>query len=73
MVDWHPVIGSSRIVAEAYLAETETILVRFPTNVIWAYRACPPSIWRSFTAPGQSRGQYIQKILNTKPNGKWNG
>ena len=44
MIDWQPVIGSSRIIAEAYLPETETILVRFPDGVEWAYSACPPLV-----------------------------
>ena len=29
MIEWIPVYGSKRIVAEAYIKETETILVRF--------------------------------------------
>jgi hypothetical protein len=51
------VTNTSRVVAEPYLADTETILVRFPNNVIWAYRACPLSIWRSFTASSILKGQ----------------
>ena len=71
MIDWQPVIGSSRIVAEAYIAESETILVRFPNGVEWAYSACPPGTWQEFTAPGQSRGKYIAAVLDSKPNGRW--
>lgn len=33
MIEWIPVDGSERIVAEAYYAEAETILVRFPDGV----------------------------------------
>jgi hypothetical protein len=73
IVEWLPVEGSSRIVAEAYLAEAETILVRFPNGIEWCYSACPPSVWQEFTAPGQSRGQYIADVLNAKPNGRWSG
>ena len=73
MIDWQPVTGSSRIVAEAYLAASETILVRFPDGVEWAYSACPPTTWQEFTAPGRSRGKYIAAVLDAKPNGKWTG
>lgn len=73
MIEWAPVEGSSRVVAEAYVAETETILVRFPDGVEWAYSACPPAVWEEFTAPGQSRGEYIARVLNAKPNGRWSG
>lgn len=73
MIDWQPVSGSSRVVAAAYLPETETILVRFPDGVEWAYSACPPSVWQAFTAPAQSRGQYIATVLDNKPNGRWSG
>lgn len=73
MIEWKVVEGSSRIVAEAYDAETETILVRFPNGIEWAYGACPLAVWREFTAPGQSRGQYIAHILNHKPHGRWQG
>ena len=72
MVEWIAVEGSSRIVAEAYIAETETILVRFPDGVEWAYEACPPETWEEFSAPWQSRGQFIAQVLNAKPNGRWN-
>jgi KTSC domain len=73
MINWTPVEGSTRVVAEAYIPETETILVRFPDGVEWSYHACPPQVWEEFTAPGQSRGQYIAHVLNAKPNGRWNG
>lgn len=73
MIEWTPVDGSSRIVAEAYVAETETILVRFPDGVEWAYSGCIPQVWQEFTAPGQSRGEYIARVLDAKPNGRWTG
>jgi len=73
MIDWIPVSGSSRIVAEAYDAETERIYVRFPNGVEWWYAACPRNVWEAFTAPGQSRGQYIHEFLNHKPNGRHAG
>jgi hypothetical protein len=73
MIDWQPVTGSTRIVAEAYVPESETILVRFPDGVEWAYSACSPSVWEEFTASGQSRGQYIATVLNAKPHGRWSG
>ena len=68
MIEWFPVGGSSRIVAEAYNPETETIYVRFPDGVEWCYSGCPPHVWEAFRAPGQSRGKYIHEVLNYKPN-----
>lgn len=73
MIEWSPVEESKRIVAEAYLPDAETILVRFPDGVEWAYSACPPAVWQEFTAPGQSRGEYIARILDAKPNQRWTG
>lgn len=68
MIEWIPVSGSSRIVAEAYDAESETIYVRFPDGVEWSYAGCPPHTWEEFRRPGQSRGQYIHQVLNHRPN-----
>ncbi len=73
MIEWIPVSNSSRIVAEAYDPETETIYVRFPSGVEWYYPACPPHVWEEFTAPGQSRGQYINRVLNSKQHGRHSG
>lgn len=73
MIEWTPVTDSKRVVAEAYVPETETILVRFPDGVEWAYSACPPDVWEAFTAPGQSRGEFIARVLDAKPNGRWTG
>lgn len=73
MIDWRPVVGSSWVAEEAYLPESETILVRFTDGVEWAYSACPVSVWDEFTAIGQSRGKYIHAVLKAKPNGPWAG
>lgn len=73
MIEWNPVSGSTRIIAEAYDPETERIYVRFPKGVEWYYAACPPHVWEEFTAPGQSRGQYIKRVLDLKPNGRHSG
>ena len=70
VLDWNPVTGSTRIVAEAYDPETERIYVRFPDGVEWYYSACPPNVWDEFTSLGQSRGKYISQVLNFKPNGR---
>jgi hypothetical protein len=70
MIEWIEVSGSIRIVAEAYDSISETIYVRFPNGVEWWYGACPPHVWEEFTAPGQSRGQYIKDHLDYKPNGR---
>lgn len=71
MIEWQPVPNSARIIAEAYVPETETILVRFPDGKEYQYAACPPAVWEEFTAQGQSRGQYIATVLNAKPRGPW--
>lgn len=70
MTEWNFVSTSKRIVAEAYDAETERICVRFPNGVEWWYGDCPITVWEEFTAPGQSRGQFIHRVLNHKPNGR---
>jgi hypothetical protein len=71
--DWIAVDGSSRIVAEAYDEDVGTIFVRFGDGIEWWYEGCPPSAWEEFTAPGQSRGTYINDVLDLKPNGRWSG
>jgi KTSC domain len=73
MIEWIPVSNSTRIIAEAYDPETETIYVRFLDGVEWWYSACPPQVWAEFTAPNQSRGQYINDVLDFKPNGRYGG
>jgi KTSC domain-containing protein len=73
MIEWVAVANSTRIIAEAYDPETETIYVRFPDGVEWWYSACPPQVWEEFTVPGQSRGRYIRGALDNKPNGRHSG
>jgi hypothetical protein len=73
MIEWSPVSGSTRIVAEAYDPTAETIYVRFPNGIEWWYGACPLQVWQEFTAAGQSRGQFIAHVLNYKPNGRYSG
>ena len=70
MIEWNPV-SSSVITAEAYDAETETIYVRFTNGQEWGYSACPKHVWEEFTAPGQSKGQYLNQILKQKPNARY--
>ena len=71
-LQWQPV-NSTRITREAYDADSERILVRFPNGVEWCYEACPPDIWRAFTAPGQSRGEFIAQILDHKTTSQVRG
>lgn len=70
--DWQPV-DSTRINAEAYDPETETIYVRFPNGIEWCYEACPPDVWEAFTGPGQSRGAFVREVLDSKPHHRWEG
>ena len=70
MIDWIPVSDSERIVAMAHDEERESIYVRFPDGVEWYYDACPSSVWAEFTAVGVSKGGYIARVLNHKPNGR---
>lgn len=70
MLDWQPVHDSDRIVAEAYDEEEEKIYVRFHDGTEWWYAQCPPQVWAEFTAPGQSRGEYIHEVLDHKPHGE---
>ena len=69
---WQPV-HSSRITHEAYDPETESIYVRFTDGVEWCYEACSHHVWASFTAPGQSRGQFIKQVLDYKPHHQFLG
>ena len=72
MPDWQPAV-STRITHEAYDAEGERILVRFHDGVEWCYESCPPDVWAAFTAPGQSRGQFIARVLDKKPYHRFHG
>jgi hypothetical protein len=73
MIEWVPVTSSSWIVAEAYDAETERIYLRLQDGAEWWYAACPPDVWAEFSAPGQSRGEYFNRVLKFKPNGRHSG
>ena len=73
MIEWIPVTNSTRIVAEAYDSNAEIIYVRFPNGIEWQYSACLPQVWEEFTAPGQSRGKYINSVLNHKPHRRYSG
>ena len=65
-IEWQAV-ESTAISAEAYDPETETIYVRYSKGAEWAYDACPHHVWEAFTAPGQSRGQFLNSVLKRKP------
>jgi len=71
MLEWEPV-DSTWIAAEAYDAAAECIYVRFEDGVEWCYEACPLDVWQAFTAPGQSRGQYLNRVLKYKPGNRVN-
>jgi hypothetical protein len=70
MFEWSPVV-SAAITAEGYDPEAETIYVRFTDGKEWWYSACPLQVWEEFTAPGQSKGQYLNRVLRAKPNGRY--
>lgn len=69
ILNWVPVADSTRVVAIAYNAHTETIYVRFPSGAEWYYANCPVLTWEEFSAPGTSKGRYIAEVLNHRPNG----
>lgn len=60
-------VESSVISAEAYESETRTIYVRYHNGAEWGYGHCPRKVWQEFTAPGQSRGRYLNHVLKAKP------
>lgn len=71
MFEWRPV-DSEVITAEGFDPETDTIYLRFKKDGSeWWYSECPPHIWDQFTAPGQSRGAYLNKVLKFKPSGRY--
>jgi len=70
MIEWIPVIGSRRIIAQAYDPRIETIYVRFRNGEEWRYGDRSRRVWEEFSCSGQSRGQYIEKVLSFKPNGR---
>lgn len=67
MLDWQDA-DSSWVAAIAYDLAAEIIFVRLSDGAEWCYEACPIDVWEAFTAPGQSRGQYINQVLKHKPN-----
>jgi hypothetical protein len=69
MFEWRPV-ASSVIAAEGYDADAETIYIRFNDGKEYWYSECPQQVWEEFTAPGQSRGQYLNQVLRAKPYGR---
>ena len=70
MLEWMQVRDSKRVVAVAYDEEAERIYVQFPDGVRWWYAGCPRQTWEEFTAPGTSKGQYIDRVLNSHPYGQ---
>lgn len=72
MFEWIPVV-SEAITAEGFDPETDTIYVRFAGGREYWYSGCPQHVWEEFTAPGQSRGDYINKVLRFKQNGRYSG
>ena len=69
MVEWIEVGDSTRVIAVAYDADSETIFVRFPNGREWGYEGCPPHVWEQFTAPGVSKGALIAQVLNYHRHG----
>lgn len=70
MIEWFEVHDSERVTAVGYDSDAETIYARFPDGTEWWYGGCPPMFWQQFMAPGQSKGQYINEVLNQHPNGR---
>lgn len=70
-LNWQEV-DSRAITHEAYDVDAEFIYVRFTGGSEYAYEDCPPPVWKEFTAPGQSRGKYINDVLRYKPNHEHN-
>ena len=73
MIEWIPVSGSQVITAEAYDPETRRSMFVLQMVMNGGTRPAPPPTWEEFTAPGQSRGQYLNKVLKFKPNGRYGG
>jgi hypothetical protein len=70
MIAWIPVSGSSVVSAEAYDADLQRIYVRYHSGDEWWYGECPRRVWEAFTAPGQSRGRYLNSVLKQKPGAR---
>lgn len=67
MPNWIPVTDSSRIVAAAYDSQSQAIHVIFLDGAQYCYEECSQSIWSQFTAPGVSKGAFINSELNKHP------
>jgi len=70
MFEWLP-ITSTAITAIGFDPDAETIYVRFTDGKEWWYAACSQQVWDEFTAPGQSAGSFLHKVLKGKPNGRY--
>jgi hypothetical protein len=71
VIEWILVEDSCRVVAVAYDAQNEYILVRFPGDTEWCYEACPLHVWEEFISPGTSKGAFIHEVLNHLPNHRY--
>lgn len=70
-INWVDVADSERVAAVAFDPEQETIYVRFKRDgTEWWYSSCPAHIWEQFTAPGVSKGRFINEELDSHPNGR---
>jgi hypothetical protein len=72
VLEWTPV-ASTRITAAAYDAEAEVIYVEFPNGRRWWYAACEKPTWDEFINPATSKGSYIHNVLDSHPNGQYDG
>jgi len=70
MFEWIP-IESKAMTAIGFDPDAETIYIRFTEGKEWWYSACSQQIWDEFTAPGQSKGTFLHKVLYGKPNGRY--
>jgi hypothetical protein len=70
MFEWLP-ITSTAMTAIGFDPDAETIYVRFNDGREWWYGACSQQVWDEFTAPGQSAGIFLNKVLKGKPNGRY--
>lgn len=70
ILNWIPVAGSTWVEAIAYEADSETIYVRFHEGAEWWYGSCPQHVWEEFSSPNSSKGQFINQVLKSHPNGR---
>ena len=73
MVEWILVCGSGRIVADAYDANKGVIYVRFSDGVEWWYGDCGLESWKEFCQSRELRGEYIDRVLRFRRNGRFGG